>query len=250
MIVRAIFAALVYGITAMCGAWAEEVDVELVLAVDVSRSIDEEEFKLQRQGYADAFLHPAVIQAIQGGKHGRIAVAYVEWAGVEFQKLVVPWTVIKDRESGALLSEAILREQRSFYGRTSISGAIDFSMQVLAQSPHTGIRRVIDVSGDGVNNSGRPAKAARDQAAAANVTINGLVIMNDRLNLGLSPTFDIPLDEFYRENVICGLGAFVISADDFSSFAYAIKNKLIREVAEQMPALGDEERVRWSHAAR
>jgi hypothetical protein len=233
----ALFAAILLGLTSWWqpGA-AEEVDLQLVLAVDVSRSIDDEEFALQRQGYAQAFVHPQVIQAIQANAHGRIAVTFVEWAGSDFQKVVVPWTVVSDPESGALLSEAITREPRSFWGWTSISGAIDYSMRQFVVSPHTSQRRVIDVSGDGVNNSGRSSSDARDDAVAAGVTINGLVIMNDRPTPGFFQMPQPPLDEFYRNNVVGGPGAFVIAIDDFSTFAYAIVNKLIKEIAGDLPS--------------
>lgn len=218
-------------------AAAEEVDLELVLAVDVSRSIDDDEFTLQRQGYAQAFIHPSVIQAIQSNARGRIAVTFVEWAGVDFQKVVVPWTVISDAESGALFSEAINREPRAFWGWTSISGAIDYSMGVFAASRHTSLRRVIDVSGDGVNNSGRASSDARDEAVAVGVTINGLVIMNDKPTPGFFQMPQPPLDDFYRNNVIGGPGAFVIAIDDFSTFAYAIVNKLIKEIVGDLPSI-------------
>jgi hypothetical protein len=224
-------------------ARAEEVDLELVLAVDVSRSIDDEEFTLQRQGYAEAFRHPSVIHAIQSGRHRRIAVAYVEWAGSDFQKLVVPWAIVSDAESGTLFADAILREPRSYYGWTSVSGAIDFSMQVLAAGPHESARRVIDVSGDGINNSGRPAAEARDEALSAGVTINGLVIMNDRPTPGFSSMPQPPLDEFFREHVIGGPGAFVIAVEDFTTFAQAILNKLIKEIAS-LPSPGPLARAR------
>lgn len=214
------------------GLRAEEVDLELVLAVDVSTSIDDNEFTLQRRGYAQAFTNPSVIEAIRSGPNHKIAVAYVEWATTESQVLVVPWTVVSDDESAALLSETILNAPRYLRGWTSISGAIDFSMHVFAESPHTSERRVIDISGDGVNNSGRPATDARDEALADGVTINGLVIMNDIP----SPTAywrpDPPLDEFYRDYVTGGPGAFVVAADGFPAFAQAILNKLIREIAE------------------
>jgi Protein of unknown function (DUF1194) len=216
-------------------AVAEDVDLQLVLAVDVSRSIDDDEFNLQRQGYAQAFTHPSVIQAIQANPHGRIAVTFVEWAGADFQKVVVPWTVVSDPESGALFSEAIQREPRAFWGWTSISGAIDHSMRVLAASPHNSQRRVIDISADGVNNSGRNSADARDEAVAAGVTINGLVIMNDRPTPGFFQMPQPALDEFFRAQVIGGPGAFVIAIDDFSTFAYAIVNKLVKEIAGDLP---------------
>jgi len=208
------------------------VDLELVLAVDVSRSIDEEEYNLQKRGYADAFNHPAVLSAIQANPHHRIAVTLVEWAGADFQKVIIPWTVISDAESGHLMGEAIRQAPRSFWGWTSISGAIDFSARLFGQDGMESTRRVIDVSGDGVNNSGRPASMARDEAVAAGITINGLVIMNDRPTPGFGTQRpQPPLDEFFRENVIGGTGAFLIAIDDFESFAHAIVNKLIKEIA-------------------
>jgi hypothetical protein len=234
MTVRLLFAAILLGLASWAQpAAAEDVDLQLVLAVDVSRSIDDDEFALQRQGYAQAFTHPSVIQAIQSNANRRIAVTFVEWAGSDFQKVVVPWTVISDPESGALFSEAIAREPRSFWGWTSISGAIDFSMRQFAASPHDSARRVIDVSGDGVNNSGRPSSDARDDAVASGVTINGLVIMNDRPTPGFFQMPQPPLDEFYRNNVVGGPGAFVIAIDDFTTFAYAIVNKLVKEIASE-----------------
>jgi hypothetical protein len=226
-----LFASILLVVPWRSPATAAEVDLQLVLAVDVSRSIDDQEFALQRQGYAQAFTHPSVIQAIQSNIHGRIAVTFVEWAGSDFQRVIVPWTVVSDPESGALFSEAINREPRAFWGWTSISGAIDYSMRQFEVSGHTSPRRVIDVSGDGINNSGRAANEARDEAVAAGVTINGLVIMNDRPTPGFFQMPQPPVDEFFRTNVIGGPGAFVIAIDDFSSFAYAIVNKLVKEIA-------------------
>ena len=208
------------------------VDLELVLAVDVSRSIDDDEYNLQKTGYADAFTHPSVLSAIQANPHHRIAVTFVEWAGADFQKVIIPWTVVSDAESGQLFGEAIRVAPRSFWGWTSISGAIDFSMKLFGQEGMESTRRVIDVSGDGVNNSGRPAAMAREDAVAAGVTINGLVIMNDRPTPGFTTQRpQPPLDDFFRENVIGGTGAFLIAIDDFESFAHAIVNKLIKEIA-------------------
>lgn len=212
---------------------ADDVDLELVLAVDVSRSVDDQEFDLQRQGYAQAFGHPNVIKAIQSNGLRRIAVAYVEWAGAEAQLTVVPWMQIADAESGALFADRILAAPRSFWGWTSISGAIDHSSILFGQR-YKGRRRVIDVSGDGINNSGRPAFVARDEAVAKGIVINGLVIMNDRPTpggFGQRALPQPPLDEFYRDQVIGGPGAFVIAVDDFESFAFAIVNKLIKEIA-------------------
>jgi hypothetical protein len=211
---------------------AEPVDLELVLAVDVSRSVDSEEAALQREGYAEAFRHPAVIDAIQSNPNRRIAVAYVEWAGSQYQKLTIPWTIVSDAASGQRFADVIMGQPHVSERWTSISGVIDFSVRVFTISPYQGTRRVIDISGDGVNNSGRPASDARDEVLAGGVTINGLVIMNDRPVPGFSESFPQPaLDLFYRDHVIGGPGAFVVSIEDFSTFAYAIRNKLIREIA-------------------
>jgi hypothetical protein len=227
-------AAILAGILLCVGAAAaaEPVDLELILAVDVSRSIDDEEAALQREGYAEAFRHPAVIDAIQSNPNRRIAVAYVEWAGTHYQKLTIPWTIIGDATSGQRYADLIMRQPRVSERWTSISGAIDFSMRVFTLSPYRGTRRVIDISGDGVNNNGRPSADARDEALASGVTINGLVIMNDRPVPGFYESFSQPpLDIFYRDHVIGGPGAFVVAIEDFSTFAYAIRNKLIREIA-------------------
>lgn len=208
------------------------VDLELVLAVDVSRSIDDDEYALQKQGYIEAFRHPAVQSAIQANPHRRIAVTLLEWAGADFQKVIVPWTLIADAEGGVLFGEALQNAPRAFWGWTSISGAIDVAVPLFGQSEYEGTRKVIDVSGDGVNNSGRPASVARDEAVARGVTINGLVIMNDRPTPGfVTQRPQPPLDDFYRENVIGGPGAFLIAIEDFEGFAHAIVNKLIKEIA-------------------
>jgi len=211
-------------------AQSTTVDIELVLAVDVSRSIDDDEYTLQKRGYAEAFTNPAVLNAIRANPNQRIAVTLLEWAGSDFQRVVVPWTMISDEEGGKLFSEALLGSPRSFWGWTSISGAIDASVPLFGRG-YAGARKVIDVSGDGVNNSGRPASSARDDALAAGITINGLVIMNDKPNPGFVQRPQPPLDEFYRDNVIGGPGAFLVAIDDFDSFAFAIVNKLIKEIA-------------------
>ncbi len=215
----------------LAAAAQQQPDVAIILAVDVSRSIDDDEFQLQRRGYAEAFQNPAVITAIRGTPRGAVAVAFMEWAGADFQRVVIPWTVISDAESGQLFAEQLLREPRSFYGWTSISGALDFSVRMFETLPFQVQRRVIDVSGDGVNNSGRPAATARDAALQRGISINGLVIMNDNPNPGYGGAFQPALDQFYRDNVIGGPGAFVVAIDDFESFAYAILNKLIREIS-------------------
>jgi uncharacterized protein DUF1194 len=211
-------------------AWAQEpVDVLLVLAVDVSRSVDEDEARLQREGYRNAVSDPLVVEAIRGGMIGAIGIAYVEWAGAEYQRLVLPWTRIGTPADAFSWASRLDEAPRASLSWTSISGALDYSHRVLADAPFEGTRRVIDVSGDGVNNSGGPVEAARDKLLAEGVTINGLPIMNDRPTFGRLPP--VPLDEYFRESVVGGPGAFVIPAEDFQAFGQAVKRKLIREIA-------------------
>jgi len=220
---------------APAGARADEVDLALVLAVDVSGSVDDDEYRLQRQGYVDAFLHPAVLSAIRGTPRGRIAVTYIQWGGAGYQRIAVPWTVLSDDASAAAFADQIARAPRARISGTSISGAIDFSVLQLSLIPHRPVRRVIDVSGDGVNNSGRPPDLARDAALALDISINGLVIMNDNPGPGWQ-RYQPALDEHYREYVVGGPGAFVLSVDGFESFAHAILNKLIREISGLPPS--------------
>ncbi|UFN47614.1 DUF1194 domain-containing protein [Roseomonas sp. OT10] len=207
----------------------EPVDVALVLAVDVSRSVDEDEARLQREGYRNAVTDARVVQAIRSGDLGAIALAYVEWAGAEYQRLVIPWTRISSQVEATAWAETLEKAPRQSLSWTSISGAIEFSRQALAAVPHEATRRVIDVSGDGVNNSGPPAEEARDRAVAEGIVINGLPILNDRPTFGRMPP--IPLDQYYAQNVIGGPGAFVIAAEDFEAFGNAVRRKLVREIA-------------------
>ncbi len=208
---------------------AVPVDLELVLAVDVSRSIDADEFDLQRQGYARAITNQSVLNAIQTGAIGSIAVTYVEWSGADQQKTVVDWTLVRDAQTAQDFAAAILGAPRSFAAYTSISGAIDFAVKLFDANRFEGSRQVIDISGDGSNNSGRPVWLARDAALEVGITINGLAIINDRPNPFSRP--EPKLDDYYRENVIGGAGAFVIVAEDFQSFSSAILSKLIKEIA-------------------
>ena len=211
-------------------AGAEEpVDVALVLAVDVSRSIDEEEARLQREGYRAAVSDPRVVEAIRGGMMGAIAIAYTEWAGIEFQRLVLPWTRIAGPRDAEAWAAALAQAPRSSLSWTSISGAIEHARGVMVACPFEATRKVIDISGDGVNNSGPPAEAARDRAVAEGITINGLPILNDRPTFGRPPP--MPLDQYFRESVIGGSGAFMIPAEDFEAFGQAVRRKLIREIA-------------------
>ena len=215
------------------GARAQNADLLLVLAADVSRSIDDGEFELQRKGYAAALSDPRVLAAIRGGPNGVIAVCFVEWSGAGEQMVVADWTVIHDEEDAGGLAAAILAAPRSFIGRTSISGAIDFAMARFAAATQHSNRRVIDISGDGTNNSGRPVTEARDQALAEGVTINGLAIINDKPNPGYAFHTQPPggLPHYYEENVIGGPGAFLLQVENFDTFAEAITRKLVTEIA-------------------
>ena len=208
---------------------ADPVDLQLVLAVDVSRSIDAEEARLQREGYRDAMSDPQVVAAIAGGTLGAIAVAYVEWAGVTSQELVLPWTRIGSAAEATAWSARLAASPRESRSWTSLSGALRFSGELLRRCPWEGTRRVIDVSGDGVNNSGPEPEEERDRLVADQVVINGLPIVNDRPNFGRTPTDD--LEGFYRDSVIGGPGSFLIVAADFQAFAAAIRRKLIQEIA-------------------
>jgi hypothetical protein len=211
---------------------AAGVDLEVILAADVSRSIDDGEFDLQRKGYAAALTDPRVLAAIRGRQNAAIGVCFIEWSGEEDQQVVVDWAEIRDEEDAGSVAAAILAAPRSFMGRTSISAAIDFAMAHFATSKWQASRHIIDISGDGTNNSGRPVTEARDQAIAQGVTINGLAIINDKPNLGYSahtqPPGGLPL--YYRQNVIGGSNAFLLVVQDFNSFADAMANKLAKEI--------------------
>ena len=203
-------------------ATAQVVDLQLVLAVDVSGSVSDERFVLQKQGYARAFRHWRVLEAIRAGPKGAIAVTMTHWTGPTAQMQVVPWIVITDEASMLAVADAIERATRQLYaGGTSISGAINHAMTLFLQIEAISGRRVINVSGDGANNRGRPAAEARDDAVRAGVTINGLPI------LALEPN----LDQYYLGNVIGGPNAFAIVAETFEAFAEAVLKKLITEIA-------------------
>lgn len=212
------------------GARAETVDLTLVLAVDVSDSIDVEELHLQRRGYIEAFERPDILAAIKGGKHGRIAVAYFEWADSSEQSLIVDWMVIEDlasaRAFGEKLKPAAVRKGHF----TSISAAVSYAMNLLRRSPHQGERKVIDVSGDGRSNDGPPLAGARAAALNWNITINGLPIENER-SLDASNLAPGQMAQYYKEEVIGGPGAFIVVAKSFTDIEHAIGRKLLREIA-------------------
>jgi hypothetical protein len=212
----------------------DEVDLLLVLAADVSRSVDTAKFQLQREGYAAAISDKRVLEAVTAGRHRRIAICFVEWSGVSAQKLVIPWTMVDGPDAARKFGDQLLELPRSFAERTSISGGIDFSVKLFQESPFKAARRTIDVSGDGTNNSGRDVTLARDDALAKGITINGLVILSER-PMAWNPEHTNPpggLPNYFRDNVIGGPGAFVVVAEDFNSFGQAIVKKLIAEIAE------------------
>ena len=225
---------------------AREVDLELVLAIDVSRSVDEEEARLQRDGYIAAFRHPSVIEAIRRGPLGRVAVSYFEWGDYGNTHLVVDWTMIGDRASALAFADELGRTMPMSARRTGISGAIDYGVSLFDRNRFDGRRRVIDVSGDGANNSGELVTVARDRAVAAGVTINGLPILNDRDSPGGWP--QVPnLDLYFRDCVIGGPGAFYLVAKDFRDFGRAVLRKLILEIADARPADADQPRRAAGH---
>jgi Protein of unknown function (DUF1194) len=213
---------------------AEEVDLLLVLSADISRSIEPPKFKLQRDGYAAAIVNPRVIEAIHSGALGKIAISFVEWSGANQQEIVIDWTVIRDEATAKDFSTHIIKAPRAFRDRTSISGGIDFAIAQLARAPFHANRHTIDVSGDGTHNSGRAVTDARDEALAKGVTINGLVILSEQTISNAAHT-NPPggLDAYYRNNVIGGPGAFVMVAENFSSFGQAILNKLSAEITSK-----------------
>jgi hypothetical protein len=217
---------------------AEQVDLLLVLASDVSRSVDSRKFQLQREGYAAALSNPRVIDAIRSGPHGRIAICFVEWSGATSLKLVIDWTLVSDAASARKIGDQMLELPRSFADRTSISAGLEFSMAQLERSPFQATRRTIDVAGDGTNNSGRDINSVRDEVLAKGVTINGLVILSET-PLPWNPEHTNPpggLDEYYRRNVTGGAGSFVMVAENHNSFGQAIVKKMIAEIAWVPPA--------------
>jgi hypothetical protein len=202
-------------------AAARSVDLALVLAVDVSGSVNNERFELQRRGYAEAFASREVADAIAAGENHAIVVTLVEWSGAGHQRQMVGWTLIENAASAESFGSAIAEASRAFSDWTSISGAIDYSVALFMEAQVDSMRRVIDISGDGINNNGRSVTEARDAAVDAGTTLNGLPILTEYPSL----------DAYYRDNVIGGPGAFALAASDFNSFGAAILGKLVREIA-------------------
>jgi hypothetical protein len=219
---------------------AAEVDLLLVLATDSSSSITSEEAEMQRQGYCGGLTSSEVLAVIADGFHGAVGVAYVEWSGVPYQRLVLPWTRITSASDAAAWSAALTGQARSFVGGgTSIAGGIDFARRVIAQAPWQAPRRVIDISGDGANNGSLSVQGARDQAVTEGITINGLAIADkgrehdDMLEMSSDPLPGQaePIADYYRKAVIGGRSAFVVEAHNFWDFGEAVRRKLVREIA-------------------
>jgi hypothetical protein len=212
---------------------APSVDIELILAVDVSYSMDMDELAVQREGYAQAIVSREFLQALKTGPNGKISVTYFEWAASGDQKIIVPWRVIDGPESADAVADEIMKTPIRRASRTSISGAIYFALPLFDANPYRGLRRVIDISGDGANNNGSPVTIARDTALAKGITINGLPIMVKEPSYS---TMDIDnLDFYYEDCVIGGPGSFVVSIKDREKFKEAIRSKLILEVAGRTP---------------
>jgi uncharacterized protein DUF1194 len=235
---RALFAFVVaYGAGAMLAApcaWSKDVDLALILAIDVSGSVNAERWELQRRGYEAAFNSPEVLQSITSGPHKAIAVTMVEWSGQSHQRQVVEWTVVEDELSAATFASLMAEAPRVYSDWTSISAALDFVVPLFRKSGVIASRNVIDVSGDGVNNVGRQINDARDDALAKGIVINGLPILSE---------YD-GLDGYYQDHVIGGPGAFMEVVKDYSTFSKAVLSKLVREIA------GNEDRARAILAKR
>ncbi|MCW5732821.1 MAG: DUF1194 domain-containing protein [Enhydrobacter sp.] len=209
---------------------ATPVDLQLVLAVDVSRSIDEVEAELQRRGYVEALTNERVIDAILSGEHKRIALCYTEWAGTHYQVVIVDWSVIDSPSAARRFSERLAEAPRISQSWTAVGAAIAFAAQRFDMSGFDSKRRVIDISGDGRTNDGPAAELVRDKVVAQGIVINGLPVMMNRTNFGRPP--DTGLDRYYEENVIGGPGSFMIAAASFDDFGRAVRSKLIREISE------------------
>ncbi|MFC4174362.1 DUF1194 domain-containing protein [Microvirga sp. GCM10011540] len=221
---------LAFGL-AMGAARAESVDLELVFAADGSGSIDDEELRLQRKGWADALTSEDVLNGIRNGPLGVIAVAYMEWGGPSSQVLIVDWHVIRDAASAQVFADKLLSAPRGAYGYNSISNAIDFSVRLVETNAHDGTRKVIDVSGDGANRGGRPLEEARADALAKGFTINALAIRRPGSGRPGGPG-GMPLEDYYGQNVIGGPGSFVEIANETQPFAVAARRKLLTEIAD------------------
>jgi Protein of unknown function (DUF1194) len=220
--------AIVLGLAQEASA-AEPVDVELALAVDVSLSMSPAELEIQRRGYVAALTDDRVIEAIEQGVHGKIAITYFEWAGSTSQHIIVPWTTIASREDAEHVASQLAANPPKSARRTSIAGALEFGADLFAESGFRSTKRVIDISGDGSNNQGPPVEIVRNAVLAQGITINGLPLMTKN---GLTRNWDVPdLDRYYADCVIGGPGAFMIPVNDWSQFPETVRRKLVLELA-------------------
>jgi hypothetical protein len=218
---------------------AERVDLLLVLAMDVSRSMDQAKFQLQRQGYAAAISNSQVLKAITSGPYQKIAICFIDWSGPFEQKLVIDWSIIDSPAAASRFADLIVEAPRSFYNSTSIGSAIDFAAAQIARAPFEAERHAIDVSGDGTNNAGRDVRFFRDRAVANDIIVNGIVILTD-IQFSQYPLHTNPpggIEKYYRDNVIGGPGSFVMVAEDYNSFGRAMVKKLIAEIAARSARL-------------
>ncbi|MBM3600988.1 MAG: DUF1194 domain-containing protein [Alphaproteobacteria bacterium] len=230
MLARACLVLALLCVATTRGAAAQTpVDLQLILAVDVSSSVDYKEFNLEIDGYVQAFRDPRVVKAIQAGPLGRIAVAMVQWSGQYQQKVAIDWLEVSSTATAERLATAIFESPRLMEGATALGEAVMFSLPLFDQGPFRGRRLAIDVSGDGMSNEGRPASVGRDEAAKRGVTINGLAIVNE----------EPFLEEHYRHFLITGPAAFVVVAKNFNDFADAILSKLIREITGELVSDAD-----------
>ena len=215
-------------------AAAEPVDLELALAADGSGSIDTEELQLQRDGYADAIGHPAVLRAIRSGQIGAIAVSYIEWGGPASQHTIVDWAVIRDAQSAEAFAERLRDRPRQAIGYNSISNVLYYAAGKILSNAHEGTRKVIDLSGDGPQIGGRPLAVVRAETIAAGITINAIAIKSP--GGAISGPGGMPLPEHYRRDVIGGPGAFMMVAEDRRHFREAILQKMLLEIAWALPS--------------
>ncbi len=236
MFLRFVLTLPILVLAAIAPALAEEkVDLELVLAADGSGSIDDAELALQRRGYADAVNDPKLLSLMTGGLYEKTAVLYVEWGAWNSVHTIVDWTVISNKQDAERFAAALMAAPRKAFGYNAISAAIDYGVAEIETNAYRGLRRIIDISGDGPNINSRPVTQARDDAVAKGVTINALVVKSR--GGGFPGPGGMPLEEHYKQHVIGGPGSFVKIADKNTSFAEAVRNKMLLEVARGIPQL-------------
>ena len=236
-LLRLVALSLLFALSANASAGAQdrkEVDLALVLAIDISGSIDPDEAKLQRDGYVQAFRDPVIMKAILGGSHGRISVAYYEWSDAWVQRLLIDWTLLDSEAAIMAFTTRLSNAPISIARRTSISGAIRYAIPLFGRSPYEAERKVLDISGDGSNNDGGLVTDMRYEALKERIVINGLPIMNDRPNPFGFPS-ESDLDRYYLHCVTGGPRSFVEVAKDFEDFPRAVRKKLLQEVADLGP---------------